>query len=257
MMGNGPVLLKLLADKHAKDVFVAECKDGPTWTNNHLRLDAWVMARSWSHPLVTGYELKVSRSDFLADSKWQHYLPLCNVLYFVALKGIINPNELAPEVGLIEATTNAGRLLIRKKAAWRDVKVPEELYRYILMSRVRVVNAGQADGLKGKEYWRAWLADKDEKKELGYRVARAVREHVTRVEQENKLLRDQNRQFEIIKKMCADLGINPAREWDLRGRLADAISMAPPELLDQTKRLIQELAKFGAALGMKSEGLGV
>lgn len=47
-------ILKLLAIKHSGDVFVPECKDGPTHYVSHSRLDAWVMARSWSKPQNAG-----------------------------------------------------------------------------------------------------------------------------------------------------------------------------------------------------------
>lgn len=49
-------------------------------------------------------EIKMSRSDFLADKKWQKYLPYATHLYFLSPKGIIKPEELDPRVGLIEIT---------------------------------------------------------------------------------------------------------------------------------------------------------
>jgi hypothetical protein len=70
-------ILKLLSEKHSEDVFVPECKNGSTWLSTHLRLDAWVMNRSWTKLKFTGYEIKVSRQDFLRDDthdiKWHNY----------------------------------------------------------------------------------------------------------------------------------------------------------------------------------------
>jgi hypothetical protein len=57
------VLLKALAQRHKDDVFVPECKNGPTQTGSHRRLDAWVMLKTWSPVTMIGYEIKVSRSD--------------------------------------------------------------------------------------------------------------------------------------------------------------------------------------------------
>jgi len=71
-------LVDLLAAKHSEDVFVPECKLGPSYGDGNGRIDAWAMAKSWAHPLVNAYETKVSRSDFLNDNKWQMYLPFCN-----------------------------------------------------------------------------------------------------------------------------------------------------------------------------------
>ena len=80
----------LLAVKHSKDIFVPECKDGPTHTADHLRMDAWVMKRSWVRPLSIGYEIKISRQDFLNDQKWHSYLNYCNEFYFVCPAGLID-----------------------------------------------------------------------------------------------------------------------------------------------------------------------
>jgi hypothetical protein len=38
--------------------------------------------------------------------------------------------ELPPEVGLYESSKNCKRLMLRKKAAYRKVEIPEELYKY-------------------------------------------------------------------------------------------------------------------------------
>ncbi|GAG15780.1 unnamed protein product, partial [marine sediment metagenome] len=74
-------IVRLLNNRHSEDIFVDECKNGPTWFGSHLRLDAWVMKRKWSPITTIGYEVKVSRSDFLNDDKWQGYLQYCNQFY--------------------------------------------------------------------------------------------------------------------------------------------------------------------------------
>ena len=122
-------LLDLLAVKHGKDVFVPECKDGPTWGGEHLRLDAWAMARSWTRPLTWGYEIKITRRDFMQDKKWQSYLGFCSEFYFVTTANVIKPEELPAEAGLMVASKNLTRLYTKKKAQRRQVEVPEEFYR--------------------------------------------------------------------------------------------------------------------------------
>lgn len=56
------------------------------------------------------YEVKVSRSDFLRElkhpGKRQWALKLSNEFYFAAPKGMIKPEELPEEAGLIEITQN-------------------------------------------------------------------------------------------------------------------------------------------------------
>ena len=68
---NARDIVDLLSTKHSKDLFIPECKDGPTWGASHLRLDAWALTRSWASPCSYGYEIKVSRSDWMQDDKVQ------------------------------------------------------------------------------------------------------------------------------------------------------------------------------------------
>ena len=107
-------IAQLLAAKHADDVFVTECKDGPS-TSGHIKLDAWAMRRSWAHPSFIGYEIKVSRSDFVGDTKWPQYLGVCNEFYFVCPAGIIRSEELSPEAGLLQIVSTGTRLLTKKR----------------------------------------------------------------------------------------------------------------------------------------------
>jgi len=70
------------------------------------RIDAFYLR---VHDKTTkGYEIKVSRSDFLGDDKWDNYLKYCNYFYFVAPKGLIGKHELPDGVGLIEVFWREG-----------------------------------------------------------------------------------------------------------------------------------------------------
>lgn len=133
---NEKNILKLLEKKHNKDVFVSHCKNGSTWgTCGLLILDAWVMKRSWINPCVIGYEIKTSRSDFLNDTKWEGYLDYCNAFYFVCPPQIITKEELPVEAGLYYTSKNIKMLYIQKPSKYRNIPIPEEIYRYILMCR--------------------------------------------------------------------------------------------------------------------------
>lgn len=43
---NASDVVSLIAARHTNDVFVPECKDGPTWGGGAMRLDAWAMRKS-------------------------------------------------------------------------------------------------------------------------------------------------------------------------------------------------------------------
>jgi hypothetical protein len=65
------------------------------------RFDLWWMKPSQRKQDTVGIEIKVSRADFVADKKWPHYLGYCEKFYFACPEGLIQPDELAPGVGLI------------------------------------------------------------------------------------------------------------------------------------------------------------
>lgn len=202
-------LLDLLAARHAGDVFVPECKDGPTHYTQHQRLDAWAMKRSWRHPLAVGYEIKVARSDFLRDDKWRGYLPYCNEFYFVAPSGVIDKVEVPAETGLLVASRNLTRLYAKKKAVWRDVKIPESIYRYILMSRT-VVTREHAVERGTKAFWERWVAGREDDDELGRRVGKKLRQtinsRIVQAEEENRRLAEQMKGYDEIRALLKQLG---------------------------------------------------
>lgn len=237
--------IELLAARHSKDVFVPECKDGPTQSvSNYLRMDAWVMNKSWANPCVTGYEIKVSRSDFIGDNKWPAYLPLCNQFYFVAPKGLIDPSELSPDAGLLQVAGDGSgtRLLTKKKAPYRQVAIPEDIYRYVLMCRVKVA---PEDPLQTpQQIWRNWLERKKEDRYLGYEVSKAIREKAQEIERENSNLKAQMQTYDSLLRLLETFGVSPD-SWgayrDLQSRLEAARKVFDPPLLNAMRSVQRNL----------------
>lgn len=204
------MLLDLLVTKHSKELCIPECKTGATFTGKApLRLDLWVMKKSWTSPNVYGYEIKVSRQDFLNDTKWPEYLKYCTDFYFVAPPGIIEPDELPPEVGLLISSVNGKRLYTKKKAPSRIIDIPDSIYRYILMWRTKYNDRGIE--VSQEDYWKEWLSKKKENKELGYNVSKKVQiilqEKVAKIRIENSKLRNENNLYNGVKVILNELGI--------------------------------------------------
>ena len=134
-------ITEALRNKHWKDVFVPQCKTGPTHYSAVGIMDAWVMRKSWVNFETIGYEIKVSRSDFKQDTKWKRYLPVCHRFYFVTPWKLIQPDEIEEPAGLYWITKTGNRAILKKHAAKREVKNYDLPMIYILMWRARIINA--------------------------------------------------------------------------------------------------------------------
>ena len=136
-------LLDLLAAKHAPPewAFLREVRCG---TGSHFRdrgrsvrtevensLDAWAI-NHWSakHRQRITYEIKVSRSDLNRELsrplKRRAGLLLSNLFYFVSPEGIIQPDDLPVECGLLIAVERPAGLVLKElaPAPWRDTPPP-------------------------------------------------------------------------------------------------------------------------------------
>lgn len=237
-------LLDLLRARHARDVFVAECKNGQSYGSGQLRLDAWAMRRSWARPHSFGYEIKVSRSDFLADEKWMGYLDYCTDFYFVCPPDVIKPSEVGDQAGLLWSSRNAARLYIKKKAPTRPTVVPENLYRYILMCR-STIGRDDPDGGNGLEYWKTWLAKKQESLDIGHRVSRRLAQEYYRMECENRQLVKQSETLTereaYLSHASEVLGLSPW-EWSSERVVerSQKILGGIPEAVERRLRLARE-----------------
>lgn len=246
-------ILEQLSLKHWQDVFVPECKNGDS-RHGHLRLDAWVMKKSWVNPLTIGYEIKVSRADFMGDEKWRGYLAYCNEFYFVCPSGLIQPEELPDGIGLLWLAKTGTRLYRKKKAVYRDNLKPEDewhLQKYIIMCRTTISgNTWHCDEDRA-EYWKLWLAEKDEKKTIGYNVSRKIRQLVEKrideVERTQRWLESENKKLAYLRDEMKKLGFSSVPDnWSVDRKLEELNKTLPPDfvrVLESLQRKIGETLK--------------
>lgn len=150
------------------DVFMEQVKTGSSYMGAPRILDAVAIRPSWTQPCITGYEIKVERSDFLRDEKWRDYLAYTNEFYFAAPKGIIDPSELPDEVGLIVFNPASKNVRVVRKATWREMEktVAFDLIYYIVMWR-----CGRRNGRTNGEEAERYVENKIHFKELGKSVS--------------------------------------------------------------------------------------
>jgi len=251
----------LLKAKHAEDVFVPQCKTGATFSGGRVHiLDAWVMKKSWAHPLTTGYEIKVSRGDFLQDDKWRSYLPFCNAFYFVCPTGMIKPEELPDDTGLIYVSNTGTKLYTKKKAPYRKDVTLEPIYKYVLMHRAQISRA--RDIMNRVDDWSEWMEKRDADKELGHNVSKKIRELVIErihiVETKNRQLERKNEQLQQVKEVLDKLGLGEGSMYvyGLEQRIKDAATLLPGDIRGKTQSLVDQLTRFLDGLKTFNESKG-
>ena len=221
-----------LANKHYKDFFLTEVKSGSTWftsVGDMKILDGLAIRKSWSSPCFTGYEIKVSRSDFLRDAKFYTYEELCNCLYVVCPKGMIDRTELPESVGLMYYDREKKTITTKKKAIYRKIEYTPDLLLYIIYSRL---DSDRYPFFSEKqEYFKAYLEGKAENRSLGRFMKSKLLEENIRLERELETVRHFQGKYEDYKAIMGVL--NKHHIWGYRSSYAEeldkALSRAVPE----------------------------
>lgn len=241
-----------LSKRHTDDFFLTEVKNGPTHFNNELLImDAFAMKKSWANPCLTAYEIKVSRNDFQQDQKWPGYLQYCNQFSFVCPTGLIQPDELPEEVGLIYYNPEKSTLYTKRKAKHRLVDIPKELYIYIIMNRLE--SDRHPFFTTKREYFEALIADREDRKRIGNYVRKQVYDHIRELDKEISDLKRQLQRYkrdedfkENVKSLLQECGIQTHWGWEerLKERLMTGISTEIKREVELAKLAIEKLQKL-------------
>ena len=251
------MIVKLLALKHSDDIFVSECKDGPTVYGSSRRLDGWAMIKSWARPSFIGYEIKVSRGDFLQDEKWTDYLDYCTQFYFVCPKGVVDIEELPKGIGLIHVASTGTRLYTKRKATPKqiDMEKLDGIFRYILMNRCKIVGTtfNQIQRRSDKEYWTQWLENKKIDDAFGYNVSKAIRqivdEQIKKVGHENDKLKVQIEIYQNLHDKLVECGyvegeLGKVSRYSFHGiekKILDAVPLDQRIIIQRAHKALSDL----------------
>ena len=246
---------KQLAKRHQNDLFYAEVKNGPTWTSNNLLiLDALAIKKSWTQPCITGYEIKVDRSDFTRDEKWHGYLQYCNKFYFACPKGLIEPEELPAQVGLVYYDPEKDTIRTKRKALHKEITLSAEVLLYLLFYRT------ESDRYpffsKKQEYFKEWLESKQINRDFGRTIGTRMAEEIQKLSKENTRLKDkleyaeeEIKGFEPIRQICRDAGIQTYK-WGFAQELKKALSgKVNPQMQDNINAIERAVVQLKKAVG--------
>lgn len=123
-------LVRALHSRHSQmgDVCLTEVSLG----SSGKRADFYALRASWSNSLPTCYEIKVTKQDFKRDTKWPNYLPYCERFYFACPTGLISPERVSKEAGLVWVD-DRGIVSIIKNSPNRQM---EQKYKVAMMKRL-------------------------------------------------------------------------------------------------------------------------
>jgi len=107
--GEAGRILRALGAKHERPEWVFLTEAPVLSDNGPVHVDALAINCFWSKDFVTvGYEVKVSRSDFLGELKKPEKTAasarICSSFYFAVPKGMVKPEEIPAPYGLVNVS---------------------------------------------------------------------------------------------------------------------------------------------------------
>ena len=116
--------------------FMTQVKNGATFSSSDLLiLDGVAVSKSWVKQRIVGYEIKVSRWDFLQDKKRPYYMQYVNDFYFICPADMIKKEEMAENVWL-KYVYEDGSIKTIKKAKFMNNPPCVDMLWYIIMSKL-------------------------------------------------------------------------------------------------------------------------
>ena len=149
-------------------------------------MDAFALTSNWKQ---VGYEIKVSKQDYLNDNKWYRYLQYCNQFSFVCPEGLISPDDVESSVGLIWVNDSNLPYTVKKAPHKPIVCDTAMFYRSLLTVLLDRESDSQK---KAKRLIQAeqWIRNKQQGKIVSHLVNDAIRKEIYQLRERIRLTRD-------------------------------------------------------------------
>lgn len=158
------------------------------------RPDVYTILKSYSRPLPTAYECKISVADFRSDvtsGKWQKYLQFAGAVIFCTPKGLVQKTDVPDGCGLVWFYPETGTFKTLKGPTFRAVSLPQDAMLKLLIDGVKRAHA------PALEAWqREYALMQSLRKRLGNEVADFLRD------KENARTRLKQADFQVSQKQA-------------------------------------------------------
>jgi hypothetical protein len=259
-------VLKLLEARHSKDAFFSEV----AIDSNRRRMDAWAMIPSYSKSLTIAYEIKVTRRDFVQDTKMHEYTIYANEAYMVCPSDVAKPDELPDGWGLL--IVSGSRLMTKKKAQYRETNIPEAFYQALIASKVRhyggsVIDREIARRVAGISEYQGYIEGKKTLADIGYQMGRKLSEDLYNFEREKSRFESRKENLEsrelAWKKVCeqvkSELKVDISRmydtDWDRRdifAKLKEVLASPEYNMFDAIEQMYQKMQELKIKLAQEA-----
>lgn len=247
--------------------FYTEIDAGPDALGRSFRLDGVNLRVSGNSMLadvkgmfVQGFEIKVSRSDFLRDSKWNLYWDYVNTLTLVCPKGMVKPNEVPEKFGLMYYNPDSKTLRYKRQPSINENADTSSVKDSILVRLFYgMLNDGKFKDYGQKRYESAkeYIDEKNNKKDVGKMFGTKMAKRIDELEHKevyHKYGRNTYHDaFEGIVRIAYEHGID-IHEWEINDdsgpedidRFLESVSKSFDGVMgiDNYKRTLNDLEKF-------------
>lgn len=236
--------------------------DRMVWTDIQLgsagspRPDVYTILKSFIKPCPSAFEVKVSRSDFLADvtaGKWTKYLQYAYSVTFACEVGLLFKDDVPQQCGLIVRHENAWRYA--KRPLINPVEIPRSAWMKLLIDgvhregplvRARSFNIDNGFAKRYGSEAARWVSDAASIKErVGYAEERS-KLTLERAQKEANEIRERARRDggERWNNLLAALGLPAdAEDWTVRQAIERVRHQANGSTVDvEILRRVQQAA---------------
>ena len=236
-------LQRLLKQRHTGDVYVPECKMGAAGSRS---LDGWALLPTWSPLTTIGYEIKVSRSDWLQDQKFEFYRSVCHLFFVVAPKGVAALAELPQGVGLLEPIgKGTGMRLVMRSKPVRQEPDGDKLVRlmaHVLMWRRDISEA--PDRPRRAEIWRRWVEERQEFRAIAMSVKGRMRTLLTEALDARSRAESNASRLQDTADVLKELGITAGYDrWSTKRAIERALTSHQTETLAAVRAAVKALQR--------------